>query len=337
MITALALSIVLQSETKVVPLWTTRLQTEIQSHVVGERAIYFGTNDSFGAIDQNNGKKVWAKSVKAPQLGVFIAEGDGMLFASVGQGNLGAFNATTGKPIWSLKRTGYASPIGYYNRSLYAELASGKLTAFNANGKSLWSAALGKSTLSTKPIRYGKAIFAGTKTGAVTAFDKDTGKQVWQSNERQSGVQALLIAGERLVATFDDGSVLGLSLETGQRMWAVYTNNGLFGTPLLRDGRIYVTSVSGRFYSIAAENGQELWVRSLSTRQNFGLTQPMPWQSGFLIGDHAKLVHLDEQGERKWELDGGLELVGNQPRTLAGDVLLVGSHEIRRVRINSAQ
>lgn len=314
------------------PIWATRLQTEIQSYVIGETAIYFGTNDSYGALDQATGKKIWAKSVAQPQLGVFVAEGDGTLYANIGQGNLVAANAATGKPLWTLKRTGYASPIGFANQSLYAEVEEGKLSAVNASGKAIWSATLGGS-LSTRPIRYNRVIFAGLKTGAIHAVDKDSGKPMWKYAERKSGVQALLVSGERLIVTYDDGTIHGLSLTTGQRMWGVYTNNALFGVPHLREGRLFAVSASGRFYCVAAETGQELWVRSLSFQQNFGLSQVMPYRDGFLLADKAKLVALDSEGLKLWDLDTGSEMTGNQPRPLGDDLLLTGSHEFRRVRL----
>lgn len=334
MTTALLLSIAISAQAPTLQqVWTTRLQTELQSFVVGERALYFGTNDSFGALDQNTGKKVWAKSVAMPQLGVFVAEGEGTLFASVGQGSLWAYNAASGKMLWSAKRSGYGSPIGSYNQAVYAEMASGKLDAYSVGGKRLWTADLGKASPSTKPIRFGKSIFVGVKTGSVYAFDKDTGKQIWKFKERDSSVQMLLVAEDRLIATFDDGAVLGLSLENGARLWAVYTNNGLFGTPLLKDGRLFVTSVSGRFYSIAVQNGQELWQRSLSFRQNFGLSQPMSFRGGFLLADRSKLVHLNSDGEKQWEADLKDDLFGQQPRPLGDDLLLTTSHGFKRYRV----
>lgn len=327
------IALVLQAP-KLEQVWANRLQAEIQSYQVGEQAIFFGTNNSYGALSQANGQKVWAKSITLPQLGVHIAEGDGVFYASIGQGNLVALNAANGKPIWSLKRTGYATPIGYVNQSLYAEVQEGKLSSINAAGKPIWSADLGGS-VSTKPIRFNKSIFAGLKTGTIHAFDKDNGKPIWKFSERKSAVQALIVAGERLIATYDDGTIHGLSLQTGQRMWAVYTNNALFGTPLLRDGRLFAVSASGRYYSIAAESGQELWVRSLSFRQNFGLSQPMPYKDGFLVADKSKLVQLDSDGQKQWEVETGSEMNGNQPRPLGEDLLLTSSHEFRRVRLTS--
>jgi outer membrane protein assembly factor BamB len=317
-------------------IWTSRLQTEIQSHVVGEKAIFFGTNNSFGAISEATGKKIWSKSVNLPQLGVFVAQGDGLMFASVGQGSLYACQAGTGKVVWSIKRSGYASPIGYYNQMVYGEVDQGKLSALNPGGKSLWTSDLGKASLSARPIRFGKSVFIGLRSGTVMAFDKDTGKLAWKAAERKSAVQALLVAGERLIVTFDDGAILGLSLETGQKMWSVYTNNALFGMPLLRDGRLYAVSSSGRFYSIAAQTGEELWIRSLSFRQNFGLSQVIPWEDGFLMVDRALIVSLSGSGEKKWEIDTGSQMQGNQPRPLGSDLLLMSSHEFRRVRLISA-
>ena len=333
MITALFLLAISQTPS-LQPVWSSRLQTEIQSYVVGEQSIFFGANNSFGAISETTGKKIWAKSIGMPQLGAFVAQGDGLVFASVGQGSLYACDAKTGKTIWTIKRTGYASPIGYYNQLVYGEVHQGKLSALNPGGKLLWTSDLGKSSLSTKPIRFGKSIFVGLRSGTVSAFDKDTGKPVWKVSERKSAVQALLVSGERLIATFDDGAILGLSLETGQKMWSVYTNNALFGTPLLRDGRLYAVSSSGRFYSIAAQTGEELWVRSLSFRQNFGLSQVIPWHDGFLLVDRSLLVMLGNSGEKQWEVETGSQMQGNQPRPLGSDLLLTSSHEFRRVRLN---
>jgi len=115
----------------------------------------------------------------------------------------------------------------------------------------------------------------------------------------------------------------------------VYTNNALFGTPLVREGRLFATSASGRFYSIAAQNGQELWQRSLSFRQNFGLSQVMPFRDGFLLADKSKLVHLNADGDKQWEVDVKEDLFGQQPRPLGDDVLLSTSHGFMRYRIAS--
>jgi len=316
--------------------WSRRFQTEIRSVVVGERAIYFGTNDSFGAIDQATGKLIWAKSFGLPQIRAYVAQLDNVVFANVGQGFLSAFDASTGKPNWTVKQAGYSSPIGAYNQAIYASLATGKISALAAGtGKPRWTADIQKSDPSTKPIRFGKDIFVGTKLGAIFAFDKDTGKSIWTYAERKSSVQALLVSGERLIVTYDDGTIHGLSLATGQRMWAVYTNNALFGVPLLREGRLFAVSASGRFYCVAAENGQELWVRSLSFQQNFGLSQAMSFRDGFLLADKAKLVALDPEGLKQWEVDTGSEMTGNQPRLLGDDLLLTSSHEFQRVRLKN--
>ncbi|HJP83867.1 MAG TPA: hypothetical protein VJ835_10225, partial [Fimbriimonadaceae bacterium] len=93
---ALILFVALVQTPKISQLWAVRLQSEIQSYQVGERAIFFGTNDAYGAIDQATGKKLWAKAVTLPQLGVHVIEGDGKVFASVGLGKLTCLDAGTG-------------------------------------------------------------------------------------------------------------------------------------------------------------------------------------------------------------------------------------------------
>ncbi|MBN9501107.1 MAG: hypothetical protein BGO01_02930 [Armatimonadetes bacterium 55-13] len=329
----------LRSETTFTQMWSVRLQTEIQSVVVGERSIFFGTNNSFGAIDQATGKKVWAKSVALPQLGVYIAEGDGVLYASVGQGSLWAYNSASGKQMWTAKRDGYSSPIGAYNGAVYAEMTPGKLSALSAGtGKPMWTADLLNSSPSAKPIRYGKSILVGTKLGTVFSFDKDSGKQAWKFEKGNASCRAILVGDEgRPVVFFDDGAVICLSNVTGQRMWAYYSNNGIFGTPLYQDGRVFLTSASGNFICLAGLNGQELWKRKLSPRQNFGLSQPLPWRAGYLLADRTKLAYLNAEGERQWESDLGEDLFGQQPRALGGDLLLSSSHAIMRYHPSDAE
>lgn len=314
--------------------WSIRLQTEIQSLGVGEQAVYFGTNDSFGALDQATGKKIWSKNLTSPQLGAFVAEGEGKVFASIGQGALWAYDAKTGKQAWMAKRDGFASPIAFYNQAVYAETSLGKFSALNpANGKPLWTADMAGASVSAKPMRIGRAILVGTKLGTVWAFDKDSGKPIWHFDKKNAKTQSIVLGEDRAYAFFDDGAVVALSLETGQKVWAFYTNNGLFGTPLSKDGRLFVTSVGGNFFSIAALNGQELWRKPLSYRQNFGLSQPLPWRDGYLVTDRTKLVYLNDQGDKQWEFDLKEDLFGQQPRALGNDLLLRGSHAIMRYRV----
>lgn len=325
-----------QTPPKFTQVWATRLQTEIKSLIVGERTIYFGTNDSFGSLDQATGKKIWAKSVARPQLGVYVAEGEGKLFANVGQGALWAYDAATGKMAWSAKRTGYASPIASYNQAVYAELSDGKLTALNAgSGKPLWSADLDKGSVSAKPMRYGSLVLVGTKRGTIFAFDKDSGRGKWRYDKANAAVRALVFGDERLFGFFDDGTVVSISLETGQQMWAFYINNGIFGTPLFKDGRVFVTTVGGSFYSLGALNGQQIYKQPLSYIQNFGLSQPLPWRDGFLITDKSALTYLSSEGEKVWTVDLKEDLFGQQPRALGDDLLLTSSHAIMRYKVGS--
>lgn len=315
--------------------WSVRLQTEIQSLVVGEKAVYFGSNDSFGALDQAKGTKIWTKNIVSPQLGVQVAEGEGKLYASVGQGALWAYDENTGKQVWMAKRTGYASPIASYNQAVYAELAPGKLSALSSsNGKPIWTSDLGGGSVSAKPVRSGKAILVGTNLGIVYAFDKDSGARLWHYDKKNAKTQAIVLTEDRAYTFFDDGAVIALSLEAGNKIWGYYTNNGIFGTPLFKDGRIFVTSVGGKFFSIAGLNGEELYTKTLSYRQNFGLSQPLPWRDGFLIMDRTKLVFLNDQGDKQWEFDLKEDFFGRQPRALGDDFLFAGSHQIERYRLS---
>jgi len=137
-------------------------------------------------------------SVTAP------VEVGGVLYTATGHSLIGAYDATTGKKIWEYDpkareaagrklRQGWGSRgIAWWNGKVYTGTQDGRLIAIDAKtGKPLWS----QMTVEKDDVRFisgpprifdGKVIIGhggadvGSIRGYVTAFDADTGKQLWR-------------------------------------------------------------------------------------------------------------------------------------------------------------
>jgi PQQ-dependent dehydrogenase (methanol/ethanol family) len=128
---------------------------------------------------------------------------NGVMFAQSGAGTLGAYDMTTGKPIWQKTSTelGLKVPAGnrglaYGEGMLFADQVGGTLKAIDAaTGKVRWSALVNTDHItgySAQSAVYADGLviigqsgsdIVGGAVGFIKAFDAKTGKLRWRFNE----------------------------------------------------------------------------------------------------------------------------------------------------------
>jgi len=166
-----------------------------------------------------------------------------------------ALDAATGKVVWE---TSYAAPYKmnpataphgqgpkatplFHDGKLFTLGISGIVTAFDAStGKRLWqtSAPPVDPTFgtATSPLADGNRVIVhvgGHNSGALTAFNKDTGAVVWRWGGDGPAYASPIIAtlgGTRQVVTISQQNVVGVSADTGALLWqhpfkTTYDNN----------------------------------------------------------------------------------------------------------------
>jgi len=169
------------------------------------------------------------------------------VFVHSRQGNeevVTALDAASGKQIWSSR---YAAPYEPVRAALphgsgpksTPAFGDGKLFTFGISGiLSAWDAASGKLlwqhpapevgpmfTTSQSPIFDRGVLIAhvgGNDKGALTAFNPDTGKPLWQWTGDGPSYGSPVIAeigGVRQVITFTWKNLIGVSAETGELLW----------------------------------------------------------------------------------------------------------------------
>ncbi|MFT5470895.1 MAG: outer membrane protein assembly factor BamB, partial [Verrucomicrobiales bacterium] len=167
-----------------------------------------------------------------------------------------------------------------------------------------------------EPIVLGKRLFVGSNLDdSVTAFDTDSGEQLWKF---QTGgpVRFAPVGGQgRVIFGSDDGIVYCVQASSGELVWqfkAVPSNRRLIGNsrlisvwpvrggPVLQDDRVYfaagVWPLEGVFvYCLDATNGERIWLND-STSYIYG---PHPHNTeaygglapqGYLLVDVEDLV-----------------------------------------------
>jgi quinohemoprotein ethanol dehydrogenase len=173
-------------------------------------AAYGGTygEQHYSPLTQINDKNVkhlglaWSMDLPPGNTSTVPIAVDGVLYFVSGLSVLRAVDATTGKLLWThdpevAQKTGHrmmkgARGLAYWNGKLYIGTADGRLIAVDAKtGKEVWSA----KTIADNDLRYisaaprvfnGKVIVGngGGETtperGYVTAYDAETGKQLWR-------------------------------------------------------------------------------------------------------------------------------------------------------------
>lgn len=128
-----------------------------------------------------------------------------------------------------------------------------RLTALSLDGKILWQKKASDYTshwgYSSSPVLYGKLVIVASdhkEGGNLTAFDRKTGKQVWNTERpaipnyaspiihRLNGQDQLLLPGCEMIAAYDP--------QTGQELWSVpATTQETVGSVVADQDRVYAS------------------------------------------------------------------------------------------------
>lgn len=174
-----------------------------------------------------------------------------------------------------------------------------------------------------KPIVAYNKVYSASRMGDVVAFDKETGKKVWQADLSDiegkrsfwdSRVSALVaggpIAGQNKVFLgTENGDVFALEAETGELVWQAKIKGEVITAPAIDSGILVVNSASGIIKAFNAETGEELWkaeqdVPALTLR---GISTPVIASGGVIVGSGKGEVgvYILEKGQQGWTTEVG--------------------------------
>lgn len=153
----------------------------------------------------------------------------------------------------------------------------------------VWSVSAAEDTedlyLGLQPASDGERVYVASFDGTVTAYDLETGDEVWSRDLTAGGEGWFELAeglelsagpgvGEGLVAVgTSNGEVALLDAEDGSVRWVEQVSSEVLAAPAIADGLVVVRSVDGRLSAYSVEGAARQWtyeqpVPDLSLRGN---------------------------------------------------------------------
>ncbi|MEW8015369.1 MAG: outer membrane protein assembly factor BamB [Candidatus Sedimenticola endophacoides] len=211
----------------------------------------------------------------------------GRVYAADGEGEVRAFDSTSGRVIWS-RETGLeiAGGPGVGEGLVLLGTSNAELVALEAeSGQERWRARVSSEILAVPTIARGVAV-AYTIDGKLYGFDAASGERKW-IYDRETPVLTLhgssspVISGQLVICGFASGRLAAVELDSGALVWdvAVTAPRGrselermvdIDSDPLVVNGIVFVTTYQGEMAAVSEETGTVLWRRELSAYAGMG-------------------------------------------------------------------
>ena len=241
------------------------------------------------ALNAQDGTEIWKVRPAGPLRGsptiafnsVYVMTQDNQIFA---------LNTVDGELQW--QESGSTTQAGVFGvaapaagqGTVIAGYSSGELTAYRyENGRSLWSDALARTSISTEvgsltdidadPIIDGGRVYALGQGGRMAAYELVTGQRIWELN--LAGISTPAIAGEWIFTLTDDSRLLAIARSTGKIRWITQLQRykdeedkkgPVFWTgPVLAGNNLWVASSRGALFKVSVGEGSAMMYRDLDT------------------------------------------------------------------------
>ncbi len=131
--------------------------------------------------------------------------------------------------------------------------------------KKLWTRGVGdgqgENWLHLMPAIDGEAIYTVGSEGTVTAINRVSGKEVWETKLKRR-IGGGVGAGEGLVLLATrDGYVLALNAENGELLWEMPVSSESLSPPQISRGVVVVQTIDGKLTGLDATTGERLWLQ----------------------------------------------------------------------------
>jgi outer membrane protein assembly factor BamB len=289
-------------------------------------------------------RKVWSSRVgdgtERLRLGLRPASDGARIYAGAHDGQVAAFDAITGRKLWSVKtELALSAGPGYGDGVLSFGTSDGDLVALDAaSGQERWRKPVGSEVVAA-PAMGSNVIVLRTVDGRLRGFSTDNGNELWTVDQTVPaltlrGNTAPRVAGTLVVTGFNNGRVGAYDLRTGDAAWEIAVANPTGRSDLERlvdvstglqivGNDVYAVGYHGRAVGIDLATGVVLWQQELSSYS--GLSAD--FNNVYVTNDFDAVIALSRMGGNQVWRQEALRLRDLTAPTRYADTLVVGDLE----------
>lgn len=179
------------------------------------------------------------------------------------------------------------------------------------------------------PAIAGELIVAAAANGDVEAFNRLTGKSVWDIDLDRAVTGGVGVGGGRAYVATADGRLWALSLESGEVLWDSPLGGEMLAPPAADKDLVVATTFDGRLIGLDAATGERRWSYSSSTPVLMlrAASAPLMYEQAVVAGfANGKVVAVSrDNGQLFWESRVGTSKGASEIERLAdiaGDLLI---------------
>lgn len=289
-------------------------------------------------------RRVWSSKVGGSaerlRLGLTPATDGARIFAGAHDGKAAAFDAETGRKLWTqdTKLPLSAGP-GFGGDLLVFGTSDGDLIALEAStGAERWRVAVGSEVLAPPAVGPNIVVFRSVD-GRLRGFAPRDGATLWTIEQSMPaltlrGNTAPRIAGPVVVSGFDNGRVGAYSLANGEARWemALASPTGRNELERLVDisaglqvigNDVYTAGYQGRAVGIDLNTGLVLWQQEISSFAGLGADG----NNVYVADDVGSVIALNRRGGVPVWRQEALRLRDVTAPTRYRDAVVVGDFE----------
>lgn len=264
---------------------------------------------------------------------------EGLLYTLANNGEILSLSQQSGRTVSRIEtKARLAGGVGVADNFLVVSTVKGDVLAFDAGGRSLWTASVAGDVLAAPVVVSGKVIVR-TADGRIFALNRIDGKRQWVFQRPTPALTLRTNAGViarngTLYAGYAGGKMVAVEVEGGKPTWEATLSlprgatelervADVAGAPVIDDVRVCAAVYQGRTGCVETLSGNVLWSREISSADGVAVDGKLLY-----VADTAGIIHgLDKtNGATIWKQEA---LVLRDPGTpiLYRGTLVVGDKD----------
>ncbi len=205
---------------------------------------------------------------------------------------------------------------------------SGRVHALDARTGALLWARRQRGEIASSPAIAGDLVYVSSMDGALTAYRRSDGRQMWQFTTGRSPIESSpLVAGGLVYVGAHNGLLYALDAQSGALRWTYSAGGEIKSSAALAGGAVVVGDYAGQVHAVDRRSGRGVW-RYSGGRRFYGGAGVSG--NTVVIGDvGGTVLALDRRsGAVRWSHGTGGAFVYASPAIARGTVF-IGSYDGR--------